>query len=280
MVADAKLADMRENAITHARKARINLLSTPTTESAHEDRPTEEDEEERLTDETVIWRFMSVAKLVSMFNTSSLHFACLSSFEDPHEADFGGLLSSPNNIMDNWFAEIRAKTFANCWYEYVIESDAHWRLYTQKEETVAVASTVGQLRNELQSERRWPVKVARVRYLLPRAILDSPPYFVTPFPYLTKRAAFAHEHEIRAVMPPNDITGDWDILRAPSGPQRGAPETFQMEESRRVLVDLPGLVNQVIVSPYASDWLLPTIRGLILKFGLPIPANFSQLRAT
>ena len=222
-------------------------------------------------DETSIRRFMSVAKFVSLLSTSSLHFARLDQFDDPNEANFGGLFFLGDPHLARWFAEVRAKTFANCWYENELESDAHWRLYAVKEETLAVTSTVGRLRAQVATNPA--TRVHRVVYIPPGGRYDTDDIAVPPYPYLTKSYAFAHEKEIRAVQIPSNITGKLndDELRSLYTPLPGE----EIESVRGVHVDLAALIQNVVVSPYAPHWLLETTRSLVDRYGLDVPVQYS-----
>src|SRR3954466_4482999 len=108
-------------------------------------------------DDTPIWRYMDLGKLVSALNTGSLFFSAASRMEDCWE----GALSAASvarrrkqrtdgQPAPHDEAEMRRLfrhfVLINCWHKSTHESDAMWRLYTKGSEGVAVRSNVGRLK--------------------------------------------------------------------------------------------------------------------------------------
>lgn len=122
-------------------------------------------------DETVIWRFMDLAKFVSLLKDKALFMTRADKFEDQFEgavwaeedADrynealmgyYAEMLEGkavPKELLDNERNAnrlLRMNSYINCWYEGEHESMAMWRLYASGKEAkgVAVKTTVGQLK--------------------------------------------------------------------------------------------------------------------------------------
>lgn len=130
-----------------------------------------------------VWRYMDVAKFVSLLTTRSLYFACPSTqFQDPFEGrlprshiealskTLQSLLGDPlialrkefagrgiplepfdrarSTLADqlrNASAKATLKFGVSCWHESEYESDAMWKLYSASGRGIAIQSTVGQL---------------------------------------------------------------------------------------------------------------------------------------
>lgn len=136
------------------------------------------------------------------------------------------------------------RTFVSCWHAGEHESEAMWRLYSKDAlEGVGIRTTGGWLREALLPKRPT---IAEVEY--------RDDYVWKPVDgefrrFLTKRRAFAHEHEVRAVL--EDVGAG----------RLGAKGIL-------VPVRLGILIQRVVVSPYSPAWLLDVVRDLVGRFGL------------
>jgi hypothetical protein len=218
-----------------------------------------------------IWKYLDLAKFVSLLATRSLYFACPTEFHDPYE----GLL--PKSHIDaeakliqgtvNQFLALRnqfeeraipitqfddalesfvgraktarkaaaAKFGISCWHESEYESDAMWKLYSASGQGIAIESTVAQLRASLGS--REGIQIDRVRYM----DFDRDPIEKGHRHYglFIKRKCFEHEKELRAT-----------ILLQQEG--RGIP----------VGCDLDVLVTCIHVSPLVEGYVRDAIEAL------------------
>ena len=88
--------------------------------------------------DTVIWRYYSIEKFLSLITTNQLFFASAPSFQDPFEGDYGEL--AKQNIKEqygdgqylrdyNTYEFLRAHTYMSCWHESEHESDGMWKIY-------------------------------------------------------------------------------------------------------------------------------------------------------
>ena len=99
-------------------------------------------------DETVIWRYMDMNRLLSLLRTSRLHLSRLDHLGDPWEGTW------PQPVLDAYRSratiskveflldtdQLQKKTFVNCWHISPHESAALWALYS-KESGLAIKST-------------------------------------------------------------------------------------------------------------------------------------------
>lgn len=98
----------------------------------------------------------------------------------PHEA----ASARTERIVDEW----KKSTYVSCWRVSDHESHALWKLYCGSPEGIAIRTTLGRLRDSVQSLQVQPVNYA----LEPRSLslLDLAS---------TKRPAYAYEDEVRVI---------------------------------------------------------------------------------
>jgi len=247
-------------------------------------------------DDTVIWRFMSLAKFLSLLTKSSIYFCQARKFrnEDPYE----GSLSRPNlifyqlmkneafarqffqvasdqplpfNYLDVYspdqqkrMGDIFASTvFINCWHISEHENAFLWSMYASPSDGIAIRSTVGRLKTSIEKEKRGI-------YIGPVAYID---YNIEPIPednrlnpFFRKRKSFEAEHELRACFMEliNGVGLSENALTAnPAG--------------HYVSCDTHALVDEVFVSPAAAQWYADAVSEVALKFGPGFSVRKSSL---
>lgn len=160
-------------------------------------------------DDLVIWRYMDLPKFLVMLEQRSLYFAVLEEFDDKWEAVISRDLSraiqvvsgSASGTMIKNYQETFGKIGINCWYSGPDESIAMWKLYTTSDYGIAIKSTVGHLKQALESANET-VLIGKVVY---RDHAEAPSEGlalekVSPFTaVLQKRICYKHESEIRAI---------------------------------------------------------------------------------
>ena len=217
-------------------------------------------------DDAVLWRYMDFTKFVSLLDKSALFFARADKLGDPFE----GALSKINIALQpilytqipkesfQKLAEIRKRwresTLISCWHERPHESEAMWRLYSSETDGIAIKTNFGSFKTSLTSNEN--IYVGKVSYI------DYESNFIpegnTFAPYLYKRQSFDHEREVRAIVQMPTLQDICDI-------------------GKYYEVDLSLLIQEVIVSPYAPDWLLELIRSVATRYNLKAPIVRSNL---
>ena len=176
--------------------------------------------------ETRIWRYMDLAKFVSLLTTESLYFTNPREFDDPYEGvfpkataqQFSQLLQKLYDALLQHFTTEEQKkllngvadklqTFlgkptryygVNCWHKSEYESEAMWKLYSLHGQGIAIESTIGQLKASLANKQGLIVET--VRYLdfdkEEWKVQEGGPSVVV----LLKRKSFEHEKELRAII--------------------------------------------------------------------------------
>jgi hypothetical protein len=155
-----------------------------------------------------IWRYTDLAKLISVLETRSLHFARADTLGDPFEGysdmptgEWGKDRNKRRAIIGQALPTIRRRLSmaVSCWHMNEHESDAMWKLYLSSSEGVCIQSTYSRLIECLprgSEPESYDILVGQVAY-------DSAPAFNyedTLSPFMRKRPSFKHEQEIRALI--------------------------------------------------------------------------------
>lgn len=189
---------------------------------------------------------MNFAKFVSLIHANALFFAYVDRFRDTREGG-GADAGVPRVAVSSWHLSDH-------------ESEAMWRLYSPREEAVAVRSTFERLRTGLPD----CVRIHKVTYVEDpeRRAGDDPLGSV-----FYKRSAYEHEKELRAVFP---------IDEAPAAGER-ARET---DGGWWVAIDADALIERVYVSPFAAEWFGEVVTGVSRRYGKRFAIERSVLAGT
>ena len=217
-------------------------------------------------DDAILWRYMDFPKFVSLVDSSSLFFPRADQLGDPFEGSFSPLNFS--TLAERYtpdvaegirkampgFARLRASHFINCWHWNDYESDAMWKIYSEKNAGIAVKTDFASLAQSFIGDTN--VFVGQVRYVDYNH--DMIPESNVFYAYLHKRNHFAHEREVRAI--------------ATNSPGSDDPHPGLYCE-----VDLSVLIHAVVLSPLAPAWIAQLVRSVADKYGLQAPITASIL---
>ena len=230
-------------------------------------------------DNTVLWRYMDFTKFVSLLDRSALFFTRADKLGDPFE----GSLPHPTrhaarqfhegypDNLQTMFNAIKQKSqymLISCWHENDRESAAMWRLYSKDDSGIAIKTTFHSFKRSFTCSAE--VLIGQISYLDYET--DTFTYNSPLAPFLSKRKSFEHEREVRAIIqtpPPEDG-------KAEKGKQIVCSEgTFDVGNYYKV--DLSLLVQEVVVAPYAPDWLLELIKAVATRYDLMASVKKSPL---
>lgn len=245
-----------------------------------------EAEYEKVLPESKLWRYMDLAKFISLVSKKKLFFACAESFEDIFEGAKGiterkpkwdsfyldflrqaiqtapGI--RPEELTDDYvrtnskrlLSELefsgkidRKRTFISCWYCNQYESEAMWKLYsTNVKNAVAIQTTYQQLYEAL--DRNPEITIGKVKY-----IDYSTQFSSINGAYWYKRKSFEYEQEVRA------------IIQGKDGHDGGIEKK----------VDLEKLISAIYISPYAPQWFEDVVVDIVDKYELRKPVYHSDM---
>jgi hypothetical protein len=208
-----------------------------------------------------VWRYLSLASLLSILQTKSLFFPRIEKLDDPYEGampealktffadaeqEFGNRTVKVTTVLD---AHSKLSC-VNCWHANDVESAAMWKLYAQ-DSGLAIQSSVGGLIQGFLSVAG--INMALVQYV----DFESDELPKLPYPVYLKRKSFSHEHELRVVIQDVDITAQPDGVLVP--------------------VDLSRLIERVYVSPSAPAWIAHVVRRELELYELKVDVIHSSL---
>jgi hypothetical protein len=150
----------------------------------------------------VIWRYMSLEKLLGILILKSLFFPSAHTLREKFDKFEGALTDDELATAEPNVIAFHEKThqkpteqrlFFNCWHMNEAESDAMWKIYVGNN-GVAIKSTVNRLK---QCFGVTPLSISLGRILYGKTD-DHTEHSVRRF--MRKKPAFRHEEEIRLVM--------------------------------------------------------------------------------
>lgn len=236
-----------------------------------------------------LWRYMDVAKFISLLSTESLYFASASSFDDPYEGAKGvferkekwdsfyrqffryAVMTIPGADpkkmkeeeieaqaqrllleMESLASIERKHTYISCWHSNSYESEAMWKLYAVNiKNAIAIQTTTQNLYEAL--DKSPSIKIGKINYI------DYQKQFApVNGSFWYKRKSFEHEKEVRAVL-----------------------KNFECENNGiYVPVNVEKLITQIHISPYAPEWFVDVIHSITEKYKISKPILYSEMNAT
>lgn len=234
-----------------------------------------------LTNEDKLWRYMDLAKFVSMLKNSAIYFASPSSFEDLYEGAHGELKNKKawddfylsfaratiRTAPDNCWHYVQEETveedarrlikqistrkgdlnFINCWHQNDYESEAMWKLYSKNvANAIAIQTTFEKLKKQIGEK----ASIGKVKYI------DYSKRFVgINEAYWHKRKAFEFENEVRAIV----------------------HRSGRRKDGIEIEIDLNELICNVYISPYAPSWFYELVKDIISKYEYDFDVKYSNL---
>jgi len=220
-----------------------------------------------------VWRYIDVPRFVSMLQNRGLYYARVDHLPDEYEGGWGECLEG-TRLADPVFGKLLKHGswasrqmvrlyYVNCWRLQPGESDALWRIYTGGPSGgIAIRTTYRQLVEELPETDY----IGEIQYLdYGSEAFD--PHYIANF-LMHKRLQFSHEREVRIVR---------TVETASFQDQSVAEMRDRLPIGVDVPVDLSKVVQAVVVSPYAPEWHLELVRGLVKAHGFEFPVVLSEM---
>lgn len=216
--------------------------------------------------DTIIWRYYSLDKFLSLLTTQTLFFTSTVKFEDPFEGDYGEHTKEyiRQNYGENQYQRdfntyefLRKHTYISCWYENKHESDAMWKLYGNG---IAIKSTFGAISALIpwsETELRHAGRINYIDYSVDPINVDN-----GWISYFYKRRSFVHEQEVRFLL--QEYRCDWQMYPEP---QLGKSINIKLNEN----------IDEIVLSPLIEEFTTDVLIKIISKFGVTIPVRKSTL---
>lgn len=221
-----------------------------------------------LPDETLVWRYVDIPRLLHLLCEKRLHFTRIDQFHDRWE---GTLPSSVvDAIRSHWpkpnqeyllgtTEKAKRSFFVSCWHESKFESAALWSAYAGVA-GVAIQSTVAHIKMAITDQKEY--YIGGVRYIdFAQEPITPLNMFIPPF---LKRKSFDHEREVRIL--------HWGLTTTDQGVQWD-----QCAQFHQLDVDPNILIQRVFVSPSSEEWIYPIVETLCRRFGVEAQVQRSNL---
>lgn len=205
-----------------------------------------------------VWRYIPLAKLVSLLQSSCLHLTRIDLLNDPHEGSLPAPLVTARNVafqeygIDQTFSQklnqkIRQACYVSCWALTRFESEALWRLYTSDADGIAIQTKYQALIDVVEPDSN--LYVGKIGYLDYET--EWFPNGNIFYPVMHKRRAFAHENEVRMLK----LQHDHIPIESALGPL-----------GLLVPIELESLIQAIYISPYAQPWYAEAVEAVVERF--------------
>jgi hypothetical protein len=200
-------------------------------------------------DDTIIWRYQDLPKLLFLLEKKKLHFALKHQLVDKWEAILSKdmrdrlealLPDSIKAIFDKTFRMEQTIIGVNCWHIGDWESVALWKLYTSQEYGTAIRCSVGKLKASF-GHYKQDVFIGEVLYEDHEEVSRAPSISCDlkfAEPYFQKRRCYHQENELRA------------LTVSPPKPKRG----LSQRQGLLVDVDLSTLIESITLCSGFPTW--------------------------
>jgi hypothetical protein len=233
-----------------------------------------------------IWRYMDIARFLTLISERSLYFARRHELGDPLEGVWtrpasDSFLSREAPEYRRWMVdEFNRLALISCWHENEWESVAMWKLYVSGREGVALKSTVGRLRRVLTADStNGRPSITRVQYRDDTYTPDTCDFggilHLERFLF-RKTMGYSHEREIRAVLyNPHGCALDalFEAGHAASHPSQGT----EVSQGEAVPVNLSILIERIVVSPNFPNWAIGSLQKVVDAIGVGAQIEPSRL---
>ena len=205
---------------------------------------------------SIVWRYMTHDKFVSLLDKKALYFAGLAELDDGHEgsipqADWD-LIQAHSPDPQQWTRTRQSAlqlARVNCWTMQPYESDALWKICAKGNRSLAIRATYARLRDSIPTTPNSPVTIGTVQYKNFSSAVASGTLNVFA-PLYWKRLPFRYECEVR--LAGFFVSTQW--FEAP-------PTTSPIDPF--VQCDLECLVDAIVISPYAEFNYLTEVRAIV-----------------
>ncbi|HIC1729309.1 DUF2971 domain-containing protein [Enterobacter kobei] len=257
-----------------------------------------------LSDDVILWRYMSLDKFIHMIDSKTMFLSPLSYFKnsDPLEGylprkfhvDMENKLRSmldslsvdykdmPGEIV-NFIMEQKATTDSRielmkekvrgrqcicCWYESKFESEAMWKLYGDNGKSIAIKTTVGALKKSIESEGNDNlVYLDRIKYL------DFDDINLNEEDLLENKRAIAsilfkrkeYEHEKEVRL--YHKPDEYDLYN----PQETMLNDYWERYSIKpyfINININEMIHDIVISPFVSEPYESSVKAICSKYEL------------
>jgi len=227
--------------------------------------------EDSLSDDTKLWRYIDLAKFVSLLDSSALWLARSDSFRDQGEGQFPqemrvaiekayesftGTEDSPIHDANDFQEYLCKNAYVSCWHKNVDENMVMWELYGRDSNSVAIQTTVEKLKSNIPiiDSGGLEFHLKNVQYSRANDVSGKLNYSA---PFFIKRPHFSFEQEARILL----------STYSAISPSKDTPL------GKMVKLDVVKAIEKVLVHPDSHDWFVNVVKSISAKYGLKAPVE-------
>lgn len=215
--------------------------------------------------DTIIWKYLDLSKFVDILLYRKLFMSRSDLFEDQYEGTFSEptyeeikKLAVHNTDFLDYYKIHRQNVVISSWHINEYESFAMWQIFTQKNEGLAIQSTLGRLQEALDHEKEYEQYIGEVNYIDYKK--EYIPFENIFFPFLFKRKSFQYEREVRVI---SDLT-DYEL---------------KIENGVKVDIDICRLIEKIYIHPKSENWYKNLVIELSKRLGFDFIIEKSDLES-
>lgn len=213
----------------------------------------------------VVWKYLDLSKFVDLLLNNQLFMSRSDKFEDQYEGTFSEptfeeikKLSIDNPGFLDYYKTHRKNVVISSWHLNEYESFAMWQIFTQKNEGLAIQSTVSRIQSALTVEKTYEQYIGEVNYIdYKKEYIPFDHHF---FPFLFKRKSFQYEKEIRII---SDLS----------------KHELSIDNGLKINVDLNELIEKIYIHPQSENWYKNLVTGLVKRLGFSFDIEKSDLES-
>lgn len=224
-------------------------------------------------DDTIIWRYLSLDKFIDLLISKSIKFTLASIASDKNELKW--ILQSLKNLSKNEFEKAqnylnvyRNSIYISCWTMKEDESNLFWNNYLDSNnQGVAIKTKVGKFKKSLIWHSGYSCKIVDYRNEFYHEELQNPDVAI-----FTKNTAYKDESEIRfrvsnfeSFFEEKDFE-DSNIMNEKFLRYNNIIKTEKSKDVLEFNVNLETLIEEIKISPYCSKWQEENIKRLIKDY--------------
>lgn len=224
-----------------------------------------------LQDNEVLRRYLDFSKFVDLLRTQSLYLRRADLFQDKFEGSFTPSLkaaieeayeiSNTGSSYESFKKELREGIYVNCWSLGLNDNMALWEIYGKSDASVAITTTVGMLRTELEATTpAGTTTLCKVEYI---QHWRDPMMSIIPVSNIFRYKVIAYDFEREA-----------RIIHDKLDQNSSRPDK---ETGVLIKVRLERILRSIVVSPSAQPWFIDLVRDVSRRYGITAPVRRSKL---
>ncbi|BBO29393.1 DUF2971 domain-containing protein [Alteromonas sp. I4] len=224
--------------------------------------------DEALSTDTKLWRYMDLAKFVSLLDKGTLWLARSDTFRDQSEGrfpsemraaienayeSFEAEVDSPIKNADDFQVYLCRNAYISCWHKNVHENMVMWEVYGRDCNSVAVQTTVGKLEENICNIDSGGLEfhLKNVQYLRAKDVKGKLNYSA---PFFFKRPHYSFEKEARILL----------STYSSISPQKDTPPGVEVQ------IDVSKAIEKILVHPDSDVWFVEVVKSISKKYGISV----------